>query len=245
MLPVMAQTVEDKDSDTLSPEATESKPSSHKTDLKKASEGVISRINLYREKEGLKTVSSSESLTAAARYFANYMAEKEVYGHRADGQRPSQRAENHGYDYCIVSENIAYIARREEVSAEDLAQEFTQSWLDSEGHRKNIVDPVVTETGVAIAQSKSGGRYFAVQMFGRPIGNQIDFRFVNDSPETLTYILDSGGNQRSLKLPTRMSRTHKVCRPTSFRFEWMGNDRQAERGETYHITGSGEELQIE
>ncbi len=34
--------------------------------------------------------------------------------------------------------------------------------------RKNMLAPEVTETGVAVARSGKTGRYYAVQMFGRP-----------------------------------------------------------------------------
>lgn len=37
------------------------------------------------------------------------MAKTGKYGHAADGRKPAERAAAHGYEYCIVRENIAYL----------------------------------------------------------------------------------------------------------------------------------------
>jgi hypothetical protein len=138
------------------------------------------------------------------------MATENKYGHTADGNKPSERAEKHHYDYCIISENIAYLYSSEGLSPEEVATRFASGWENSPEHRKNMLDPDVTETGVAVAQSKKTGYYFAVQMFGRPKSLRIEFELVNRSPATIQYHL--GG--RLLTLPTNYRRIHTLCRPT-------------------------------
>ena len=58
--------------------------------------------------EGRDPVAADARLTEAARYFAGYLAKTDQFSHDADGSVPAARAQKHGYDYCIVSENLAY-----------------------------------------------------------------------------------------------------------------------------------------
>ena len=85
-----------------------------------------------------------------AQAFADYMARTDRYGHTADGNQPSDRAKARGYDYCIVLENIAYAFNSEGFTGEKLAGQFVTGWQNSPGHRRNMLDPDVTETGVAV-----------------------------------------------------------------------------------------------
>jgi hypothetical protein len=73
-----------------------------------------------------------------------------------------------------------------------------------------MLDPDVTETGVALAQSPRSGRYYAVQMFGRPYALHAAFRITNRSNVTLRYTLGA----ESFELPPRVTRSHEQCAPT-------------------------------
>ncbi len=70
---------------------------------------IIRLTNDLRTSGGLKELTVSEPLRKASVEFARFMLTEGKYGHQADGRRPAQRAEAAGYDYCVVSENIAYI----------------------------------------------------------------------------------------------------------------------------------------
>ena len=178
-------------------------------DLKQASQLIVRRTNDFREKHERDIVKVDESLTKAAQYFADYMARTDKYGHTADGQRPSERAEEHGYSYCIVLENIAYQYSSEGFMPEELARRFEQGWEESPGHRKNKLDRAVTETGVAISQSEESGHFYAVQMFGRPESMQIEFSIENKAEREVSYKI----GDREFSLPPRYTRTHQRCRP--------------------------------
>ncbi|GMU21302.1 MAG: hypothetical protein AMXMBFR13_13950 [Phycisphaerae bacterium] len=168
---------------------------------------IVKRTNRFREDHGRSTVQTNEALEDAARYFARYMARTGRYGHTADGKRPSQRAEDHGYEYCMVSENIAYQYSSVGFSSKELAQRFMEGWEQSKGHRENLLARGITDTGVAVAQGE-GGRYYAVQMFGRHRSRRMEFIIRNRSGQTVEYEL---GDQ-TYRLSPRYTRTHRQCR---------------------------------
>lgn len=135
--------------------------------MAQAADAVVERTNAFRKTQGLEPASVEPALERAAREFARFMAKTGKYGHTADGRRPPQRATAQGYEYCIVSENIAYQYRSSGYDSATLAREMVEGWKESPEHRKNMLEPAVTQTGVGIAQGDDG-RYFGVQMFGRP-----------------------------------------------------------------------------
>jgi uncharacterized protein YkwD len=122
---------------------------------------------------------SDPELNKAAEYFAQYMATHDKYGHTADDNRPADRAKKFGYRYCIVLENIAYQFSSIGYTTQELGEKFFAGWKTSPGHRKNMLDPAVAQTGVAVAQSQDSGYYYAVQMFGRPKSKSIEFSLFN------------------------------------------------------------------
>ncbi|MEH6456359.1 MAG: CAP domain-containing protein, partial [Cocleimonas sp.] len=73
------------------------------------------------------------------------------------------RVATYGYSWSRLSENISAGTSR------DTAQEAVDSWLASDGHCKNMMDPNVTEVGMAIStdQNTTYTNYWT-QNFGRP-----------------------------------------------------------------------------
>ena len=136
--------------------------------LGEATRSVIERANAFRQAEHRKSLRTSEALAATAREFADYMARTDRFDHEADGREPAQRARAHGYSYCVISENIAYEYSSRGFTTEDLAHRLVEGWKQSPGHRANLLDREVVETGAALAHSAHTGRYYAVQMFGLP-----------------------------------------------------------------------------
>jgi hypothetical protein len=161
-------------------------------------------------------VQSDAKLQETAQSFANYMADTDRYGHTADDRRPAERAAAKEYKYCIVLENIAYAFRSSGYDASGLADQFVSGWKKSPGHRKNMLDPDVTETGVAIARSEKTGYYYAVQLFGRPKSASIEFSIENRAAADIDYSI----GEHSYSLPPRYTRTHTVCRPPQVAFQW-------------------------
>jgi uncharacterized protein YkwD len=187
-------------------------------DLADVVERLISRTNALRHQEGRPPVAPNPQLTATAHDFATFMARTSQFGHTADGQSPEARAKVHGYDPCLIAENIASQHHPAGFTAEALTQGFFEGWQRSPSHRENLLDPAVTETGVGVAQSEQIGAYYAVQLFGRPRSQQIEFHVTNTSNQAIPYTIDG----QALSLPPQTTYTHQQCRPPEVTFHWPG-----------------------
>jgi hypothetical protein len=86
---------------------------------------------------------------------------------------------------------------------------LVEGWKDSPGHRKNMVEPHVMHTGVAVAHATKQGvqHYYAVQMFGRPRSASVEFQVSNPTAEPVKYRVAD----RAFVLLPRASRTHTEC----------------------------------
>jgi hypothetical protein len=194
----------------------------------------------------LEAVEPDPKLTQTAQYFADFMAKTDRYGHTADGKRPSQRATEHGYEYCLIAENIAYQFSTVGFGDEELADKFFEGWKESPPHRKNMLNSAATETGVAVAQSDQTGYFYGVQMFGRPKSAQIEFQIANRAAVELSYRL----GDRTFMLRPQFTRTHLRCRPMELTFAW---DDEAEKkskamqpkdGDKFIVTGEPGEWSV-
>lgn len=217
---VLAQTDEKHEADYQEIPSDLPKPAGEGADREQASREILKGINEIRQKEDLTSLERDEHLTKAARGFADFMASTHRYGHTADGRRPSQRAENAGYRYCAVRENIAYQYGSEDFSAEELANDLVEGWMESPGHRKNILSRYSMDTGVAVARSEKTGGYFAVQLFGRPESAGVRFKIVNETKETVSYSLTVEGlsdEGRTVEMAPGTIRIHERCRPVEVR----------------------------
>ena len=209
------QSVEEEHDEVI--QITGEKPVGGKVpDLPEAVKRIVAQTNEFRKAEGRPAVEVNPKLTETARYFADFMARTDKYGHTADDSRPADRAKKHGYDYCLVSDNIAYQFNTEGFATKDLAEGYFTGWKESPGHRKNMLDPDVTETGVAVARSDKTGYFYAVQMFGRPKSKAIEFRIANKSDAAVEYTI----GDRTFPLLPRYTRTHTSCRPSDVKMKW-------------------------
>lgn len=180
---------------------------------------VFERTNAFRHDQKLAPLTWNAELAATAQAFAQFMASSGRYGHEADGRQPRQRAEQHGYADCIVDENIAYQQRSTPLSALELGSLFFEGWKNSPPHRHNMLDADVMDSAVAIAQSKGSGRWYAVQMFGRPASARITFEITNAGAATLQYRVAD----QPFQLPPKLTRTHEVCRAVEVSAQSSGN----------------------
>lgn len=201
---------------------------------------IVERTNAFRQDHERGVVDADASLAAAAQDFARYMARTDRYGHEADGRQPSERAEAHGYGYCLVSENIGYQFSSQGFEGEALARRFVEGWRESPEHRRNMLEPVVTDIGVGVAQSEASKRWYAVQMFGLPRSAQRRFSIANRSDATIDYRLD----ERRYQLAPRVTRTHERCRKAELVVAWPG-DQPASRvtpadGDAYVVQRDGQ-----
>ncbi len=207
------QSVEESDESTLETgdsvtAAAEAPP------LEQVEQRIVELTNQFRRENGLSPLTRDGQLAAAAGDFAAYMARTDRYGHHADGRRPSQRAAAHGYEHCIVAENIAYQYRSTGFTAQELANGLFKGWKNSPEHRRNMLDPDVTQTGVGVARSDRTAHYYGVHLFGRPREARIEFSLQNRTGRTVEYAL---GKQR-YRLEPRYILRHTTCRPSTVVF---------------------------
>jgi uncharacterized protein YkwD len=124
---------------------------------------VYERINEIRQQEGLEPLKYNAELSEVARQYSQKMAEEEFFAHVSpDGSTPATRVETAGILYWIVGENLFT-----STNASDPAPLAVQGWMDSPGHRENILRSVFTETGVGVWQT--GNTYYFTQLFMRPL----------------------------------------------------------------------------
>ena len=123
-------------------------------------EDLVEGHNQERAKEKLPPLKLEARLTEAARVQARDMADRQKMGHEgSDGSTPEQRVVNAGYHYLKTGENVA-------VGYRDV-EEVIQAWMDSPGHRKNIMGEF-TEIGLACVIGKDKKPYWAAD-FGTPM----------------------------------------------------------------------------
>ena len=75
------------------------------------------------------------------------------------GRKPADRVTSAGVSWTRVTENLAMNS-----GMDDPVASAVQGWMESPGHRANILDPAVTHTGVGIAEDEDGG-YAFTQLF--------------------------------------------------------------------------------
>lgn len=101
-------------------------------------------VSGFRAQQGLGPVKTNPKLELAAERHAQDMARRGFFSHTgSNGSSLGQRAKRAGYRYCLIAENIA--------KGQKSAGEAMQSWMASQGHRRNMLHRRVREVGVARA----------------------------------------------------------------------------------------------
>lgn len=118
---------------------------------------ILSLVNQQRAAHGLSALTLNSALTASAQTYAERMASEHFFSHVApDGTTFKQRNEAAGYtNWTWMGENIAY--------GQTSAEMVMSDWMNSQGHRENILNIHAKELGVGYAGA--GTRYW-VQEFG-------------------------------------------------------------------------------
>jgi len=209
----------------------------NKPDVEKVRDQIFAGTNEFRKKEKRGPLKVNADLSKAAQAFAEFMADTDKYGHTADGKEPWDRVAKTGYDYCIVLENIAYEYNSEGFTTDDLSKTLTEAWEKSPPHRKNMLDPDVSDIGVGIARSSKTGRFYAVQDYGRPKSAVITFKIANKTKVEIKYAVDS----KDYTLAPGIIETHEACRPPELKFQWPeGADATKDAKETLHPTAGAD-----
>jgi uncharacterized protein YkwD len=217
-IPAYGQSVKEVQSESFDRPPGNFATAKNSPDQARVKEEILSSTNQLRGQHGRQKLQVNQKLAEAAQYFAEYMARTDKYSHTADDKEPWERAGKYGYAYCIVLENIAYEFSAEGFRTNDLARGFMQGWEKSPPHRKNLLDPDVSDIGIGLASSSRTGRYYAVQDFGRPKSKEIVFRITNETDSPVKYTID--GKESSIE--PRYTITYEQCRPPELRVPLSG-----------------------
>lgn len=124
--------------------------------------GIISQTNLQRAANGLKPLSENALLNKAAFAKLQDMFSGQYFAHVSpSGADVGRFAADAGFEFLFIGENLA-LGNFENDAA------LVQAWMDSPGHRANILNPAYLEIGAAAGKGMFEGRqtWLAVQIFG-------------------------------------------------------------------------------
>ncbi|WP_206308037.1 CAP domain-containing protein, partial [Streptomyces rhizosphaericola] len=124
-----------------------------------ASEGdqVLQIVNAERAKEGCGPVTSNDLLATAAQRHSADMESRAYFSHTSpDGTDPGDRITAVGYRWSTYGENIA--------KGQRTPADVMEAWMNSPGHRANILNCAFKEMG--IGKQDSGGGPVWTQKFG-------------------------------------------------------------------------------
>lgn len=160
-------------------------------------DAVRAEVNYHRCRAGLRPVGDAgNGVAKVARGHSNWMAARQILSHKSTVPGRSslrQRIKSTGVSFRTGSENIGMVHRYQidnrrfrildsnsckfatydgqslpAHSYASLARHIVQLWMDSPGHRKNILDGRVNKTAVAVAFDPNAqycGRYWVTQNF--------------------------------------------------------------------------------
>jgi uncharacterized protein YkwD len=136
------------------------------SNLTTVTDRVLALTNFHRQQAGLTPLRNNPILTAVAQSHTENMIVRDFYSHQApDGSRSADRIRRAGYNFSLAAENIAV--------GYSSPESVMQGWMDSPGHRANIMNPNLQEIGVGfyfIANDPGAVnyRYYWTQNFATP-----------------------------------------------------------------------------
>jgi uncharacterized YkwD family protein/spore coat assembly protein SafA len=129
-------------------------------DIKALENEVIRLVNVERSKNGLGQLTGDWQLSRVARYKSTDMRDKNYFSHYSPTYGdPFKMMHDFGITFYAAGENIAM--------GQQTPQAVMNSWMNSAGHRANILNPQFNEIGVGVAKTSSGVIYWTQQFIRR------------------------------------------------------------------------------
>jgi uncharacterized protein YkwD len=147
-------------------------------------EAIIGLTNNIRTLQGLSDLSENALLDAVAEARAKDLLEKQYFEHVSPtGEQASDVAQRIGYRYKVIAENLAS-------GLFFTNQKVVDGWMQSPGHRRNILSPDVKDIGVSVIKGKLHGANtcISVQIFGLQSPSVSDKTCASPSPTLLAEI---------------------------------------------------------
>lgn len=118
---------------------------------------VVRLVNEIRVKNGLKELKENWELSRVARYKSQDMKDNNYFSHTSPVYgSPFNMIKNFGISYKSAGENIA--------KGQSTPQAVVNAWMNSSGHRANILNASFTEIGVGYVEN---GRYWTQMFIGK------------------------------------------------------------------------------
>ncbi|MCB1738802.1 MAG: hypothetical protein KDK91_00410 [Gammaproteobacteria bacterium] len=142
--------------------------SAQSADLQRLRALALELVNADRGRQQLQSMSASERLDRAAQAHAADMLERDYYAHKSpEGDTVRDRyLVQGGNQWQLVAENIAVCRGCPGPVGRERVEAFHRGWMNSEGHRENILSDGLSRFGFGLAAE--AGRVFAVQTFAGP-----------------------------------------------------------------------------
>ena len=156
------RTTAPKPSATKKPAASTPAPPPAATTSTSQAREVLRLTNVERASAGCSPLAWDSRLATAAVGHSTDMARHDYFAHTSrDGRSFSDRITDAGYGWSRIAENIAV--------GQPTPKAVVAAWMDSAGHRANILNCALTELGVGVARSgASGNAPYWTQDFGAP-----------------------------------------------------------------------------
>lgn len=167
------------------------------TELAAIFNDLLTETNRVRIEHGFSSLKFSFRLGQAAQGHAKDMADNNYFAHTSpDGLSTiASRIQNVDYQYSLAGENLA--------AGYHSATDVVTAWLNSPGHRENLLHPDYTDIGFGLFFDESPGiapeatfdSYWA-QNFGRPNGSNTDIEeaYIPSSDDCSVGTIASGDN---------------------------------------------------
>jgi uncharacterized YkwD family protein len=111
------------------------------SDVSQQAQAVLQLVNAERSKQGLSSLTLSSKLTAVANEKARDMAKNNYFSHTSPTYgSPFDMMQRFGIRYSAAGENIAF--------GQQTAQDVMNAWMQSSGHRANILNPNFEQIGI-------------------------------------------------------------------------------------------------
>jgi uncharacterized protein YkwD len=120
---------------------------------------VVTLTNNRRRNHGCNNLSRNDALDRAAQTHTRKMANRNTLSHQLRGEASlGVRVRRAGYNWSLLAENIA--------AGYTTPEAVVRGWMNSRGHRRNILNCRFRHIGVGYAVSDRGTPYWT-QVFGR------------------------------------------------------------------------------
>lgn len=152
-----------------------------------AEQYLFQAANAERASRGLPVLRWDAALYRAARLHAQQMASRASISHQYPGEPElATRGKNAGAKFSVIAENVAEAGT---------AVRIHDAWMNSPGHRENLLDPRVDAVGISVLQRD--GQLYAVQDFERSVVTLS----VDDQEKVVTRLMLAAGRITILQEP--------------------------------------------